>query len=423
MISRSTINKILISLVAIGWVFQAQSQDLELNQTIFRSQIDPQSSGQGFGEAVAASGQWAVIGAPFLEGNTGSAYLFQFNGSSWNFVKVLETPPDAFSRIGDDVAIQGDWIAVAMSRFVAVYHRNTGGPDNWGFHSTLGLENDANFSSRFIDNSVSIAGNTMAIGAPETNTDMNAVGSVLIYTLSGTSWAFSDQINVPAADLIEGAKFGARVDLDSSTLAIGSPSYNTDGLNASGKAWVYERSGQGGSFQRTGTLTSDMPNDNGNFGSEVAIGNGFIIVGSPGGAGDLTPVATNDGSIYTFEKSNGQWMMTNELVPSVPDFVNEFGQSVSVTGNLLWTASDDATYLFRRDGNASWTEIDRDDAPTFPAPSNIFNFGTSVAIITEGTRIHGLIGDSVAENSSDDRVGATFFYIFEDGLFSDRFED
>lgn len=425
----SKLIRIVFTLViASNWAMQVYGQDLELNQSIFRSAIEPQAVGQGFGQSIDAYGRLAVIGAPFLDSNTGGTYLFRFNGKTWSLLKKLETPPDAFSRIGEDVAIHGDWIAVAMSRYVVLYQRDTGGVDNWGYHSTLGLEDDANFRSRFIDNSVTITGSTLAIGAPETDTApfssaTDSVGSVLIFKLTGPNWTFSDQINVPAPDLIAGARFGSSVELTSSILAVGSADYNTDGLNSAGRAWIYEPTGAANSFQRTSTLTSDMPLENANFGSAVTIGSSYIAIGSPSGAGDLTPGDSNDGSVYTFEKSGDEWMMTDELLPSTPGFLNEFGQSVSAAGNLLLTASDDASYLFIRRGNGDWSEIDRDAAPTFPAPSNIREFGVSVALLIEGTRIHGLIGDASAEDGNDDRVGATFFYLFEDGLFNDRFED
>ena len=416
------------ALVAALWLDVGFSQDLELDQTRFRSDIDSQSAGQGFGNSIDASGRWAVIGAPTINGGTGGAYLFSLDGDSWRFEKTLEIPPNSFNRMGSDVAIHGDWLAVALSRDVAMYFRDEGGTDNWGYHSTLSVADDSAFRSRNISNTVALTNGSLAIGAPETDaapfsSDTDAVGSVLIYSLNARNrWGFAEQINIPFADQMATAKFGLSVDINSAFLAVASPSVEVDGIARSGKAWIYDRSGEGGSFELDAALTSDMPSG-GSFGSEIAIGNGFIVVGSPAGAAELTPGISNDGSVYTFERSNGQWMMTNELTPSVPTFVNRFGRSVSVFENLLWTASDEATYLFRRHGDASWLEIDRNEAPVFPSPSNIFDFGTGSTIIRQGTRIHGIVGDAVAEDSENARVGAAFFYSYDDVIFRDGLED
>ncbi len=139
-----------------------------------------------------------------------------------------------------------------------------------------------------------------------------------------------------------------------------------------------------------------------------------------------TPDVSNDGSIHVFERNQGgpdTWGRVINLVPSEPEFINLFGQSVSLVGNLLLAGSQDGAYLFANNG--AWEEVDRNPVPAFADPSNVreFGFSADLAVVNGGQQVIALLGDKTAEDSDDVRVGAAFFYAFDDGLFSDSFED
>ncbi|MEM9530246.1 MAG: hypothetical protein AAGA23_04965 [Pseudomonadota bacterium] len=407
----------------------AFAQDLELTLTQFRDEFDPTATGQSFGGRMDADGVWAVISAPENNGLDGSIYVFRFAGG-WQFHKRLEDSPVVSNlfRSGFDVAISGEWIALSFSTGgVALYRRDQGGVDNWGYYSTVAEEDNASYRDLDNSNTVAMRNNLLAVGAPFADvapfsSDTNSVGSVLIYELIGNSWSLTQQIDIPDAELIPQARFGESLDIQSGLLAVGSPRYNTDGLGGAGRAWVYQRTG--GQFQLVDTLNSDTPEINARFGA-VALGQGFVAVGSEGGAGDLTPDISNDGSIYIFEPAlGGGYDLADELVTSEPEFIGLLGRAVAAEGNLVWAAAaDDASYLFRRSVGGDWTEVDRNEVPVFTDPSNTREYGSSLALTREGTRIHGIVGDQTAENLDDTRVGAAFFYVFDDGLFSDSFED
>ncbi|MFK7958824.1 MAG: hypothetical protein AB8B96_22230 [Lysobacterales bacterium] len=406
----------------------AAAQDLELNLTQFRDDFDTTIDGQSFGTVMQADGIWAVISAPFADGADGAVYIFRYD-NGWNFHKKLEEAPGPSNRgrSGTDVTIDGEWLAITFTfGGAALYRRDLGGAGNWGYHSTVDEPDSTEYRDQNFDNRVALGGTTLIVGAPVTDqapfsADTNSVGALLIYQLQGNEWLLTQRVDIPVADLQSNARFGDRLDINSGILVVGSPDYDTDGFNTSGRAWVYQQ--DGGQFQLVDTLTSDSPGINERFGSGVASGTGFIAIGSLAGAADLTPMVTNDGSVYVFEPDNGDYLLTTELVASDSTFIGLFGQDVAVESNLLWTSDNRASYLFRRDAAGDWTEIDRNEAPVFPAPSNVLQYGTSVALTREGTRIHGLVGDRVAENIMNERVGAAFFYEFDDGLFADSFED
>ncbi len=412
----------------VSWAVAAQ--DLELTLTQFRDDFDPNIDGQTFGTVMEADGAWAVISAPFADGADGAVYVFEYDGG-WNFVKRLEENPTPGnrSRLGTDVTISGEWIATSYSfGGVALYRRDLGGTNSWGFHSALVEPDSVDNRDLDFDNRVALEGNTLVVGAPVADEspftgDTNSVGALLVYRLQGNEWLLDQRVPVPRVDLLANGRFGDRLDLSSGTLVVGSPAYDSNDLSSAGRAWVYNQNG--GQFQLQATLTSDNPAVNARFGSGVAAGTGFVAIGAVGGAGDLTATVTNDGSVYIFDADNGSYVLNTELVGSISTFIGEFGKDVAVESNLMWTSDNQASFLFRRDAGGDWSEIDRNVKPEFVLPDtrNTLQYGTSVALTREGTRIHGIVGDRIAENMMNERVGAAFFYEFDDGLFADGFED
>ncbi|MEM7707130.1 MAG: hypothetical protein AAF358_16360 [Pseudomonadota bacterium] len=429
---------ILLLLAGVG-----RAQDLDLILSSFRSDIDPDATGQTFGTHMAADGIWAVVSGTdttIPDGTLGAVYLYRFD-NGWVFEKRLETPPepDTPRRVGWDVAIDGEWIAVSIQNTgVALYRRDQGGPENWGFHSRVVEDDNTQFRERDASLTVALDGDTLIVGAPLTDygpftADTNQVGSVLVYGLVGNDWQLSQLITIPAADQERIAGFGGSVKVLGNLLAVGSPTYSFAGLGSPGQVWVYQRNTATSDFTLFDTLRSDAPVDNGRFGVSLGLSATTLAVGSPNGAGDLTPLATNDGSIYIFEPSLTGYDLMDELVPSTPEFLNGFAADLAIEGDLLWSADEAAGFLFRRSTQGQWAEIDRNSAPDFPPPQTVRQFGTSVAFTREGTRLHGIVGDRIAELLLPDpnnpgmdrltRVGAAFFYLFDDGLFADSFED
>jgi hypothetical protein len=144
--------------------------------------------GDGFGTSVSISGDQAVVGAlDNLNGfDSGSARLFERNAGgadNWGEVKTL-TASDAQGGdwFGLSIAIEGDTI-VAGAPFedagggnagaVYIFGRNQGGANNWGQvkkiqASVPGVNDQFGWS-------ISLYGNTVAVGAPRHNGDDGAL--------------------------------------------------------------------------------------------------------------------------------------------------------------------------------------------------------------------------------------------------------
>ncbi|MFK7954612.1 MAG: hypothetical protein AB8B96_00825 [Lysobacterales bacterium] len=426
----------LIAIVFLSTLSLVSAQDLEPDGVIFRSDIDLlPGTDQGFGNDVSVDGEWAVVGASLHFGQDGQVYLFRRSEGStaaWNFIKVLDRPaePQNLFRFGQRVHLDGDWLAVTSSNSgTHLYHRNAGGDNNWGFSQRLVVDDISSRRDRDLDNDVVIAGNWLVIGAARTDylnlgpDDGNDVGSVLIYELREQTWVIQQVLEFPESTIQPLARFGDRVAIEGDVLAVAAPEFSLAGFNEAGRVYVYQNRSTGWSLRRT--LTPLSPKSVGRFGESVAVSGGVIAVGEILGGDTQTPDVSNDGSIHVFERDEGgpdNWGRVINLVPSEPEFINLFGQSVGLVGNLLLAGSQDGAYLFANNG--SWEEVDRNPVPTFADPSNVreFGFSADLAVVNGGQQVIALLGDKTAENSDDVRVGAAFFYAYDDGLFADGFE-
>lgn len=406
----------------------ASSQDLDPLDVVFRPDIDSSVAGQTFGERIDSDGPWAVVGAPEVAGQDGRVYLFRYDNGSWDFIKEIVAPTSISNpfRFGFDVAIHGEWLAATtQSGEIALYQRDLGGVDNWGYSATVTVADTAAYRDADFRNTLSLHGNVLAVGSPTADlapfAALNETGLVSIFRNSGAGWSLDQTILPPVADQIADANFGLSIAVTSNILVIGSPEFPVLGIAESGKAWVYREGMGDGDYTYESDLTSDTPEMTARFGTGVSASGGWIAVGAPLGAGDLTPALTNDGSIYLFEQSMGMWTLSQEVIPSQPDFLNEYGHSVVLSGDLMWSADEDATYLHRR-GDMGWTEVDRTPAPMLSPPSQYLQFGREVAFARFETALVGLVGDRIAEDATGTRVGAVAVYSFDDGLFKDGFE-
>ena len=201
-----------------------------------------------FGDAVALSGDTALIGAPagYLGSPPGAAYVFAGSGSSWSqqarFVAVDEAPNDAFG-----------W-AVALS------------------------------------------GDTAVIGAPGITVGTNGfAGAAYVFTRTGTDWAL--QTELQAADEVAGDQFGCSLALSGTRALIGAQGESDLGpmlsartrlaggarpqaLAAHPGGAVYVFDGSGANWSRTRELTAAdaVPYDC--YGGAVALSGNTALIGA-----------------------------------------------------------------------------------------------------------------------------------------------
>lgn len=181
------------------------------------------------------------------------------------------------------------------------------------------------------------------------------------------AWGDADEAaylaKIKPDDLGLGDRFGFALDVDGSTLIVGSPSNDSVAPDA-GAVYVYKRVG-GSIAQRQKLVASDGAAVD-VFGSAVAVSGDVAIVGA--WADDDRGQAS--GSAYVFARSDDVWAQRAKLVPSDLGLFDKFGIHVAASSDTVAVSSEDsngAVYVFTRSGD-EWPlaqRIDLDDALLF----------------------------------------------------------
>jgi len=252
------------------------------NITITKAVTDEESLLRGsdtansdeFGTSIAVSGDTMVVGAQQQGGvgnYIGAAYVFTRSGTTW----VQEAKLTASDGAPDDL---------------------------------FGI-------------SVSIYGNTIAVGAQYESTTQNRSGAVYIYTRSGSTW--TEQLKIKAPTIGADYYFGTSVAVYDGVLVVGEINHNSD---YSGAIHIYE--GSGSSWPYVTTLTASDAVANNMFGTSVAASAGTIVVGSDGNN-------NNTGAVYVITNSTGTWIERAILVAAGSYPFCYAGYSVAIYGTLI----------------------------------------------------------------------------------------
>ena len=220
------------------------------------------------------------------------------------------------------------------------------------FTPTIGV---ANTNDSF--KNVAIDGDTMVVGAPADDTLGGNSGAVFVHMRSGGTWV--QQQKLTADDTAAGDLFGWSVSISGDTIAIGA--WADDDLGTqSGSAYVFTR--VGGEWTQSQKLTASDGTVGAHFGKTVSIRGDYIAVGSPW----HDALASNSGAGYVFHRLDDVWSEQQKLLPSVAEIDSYFGDAVSIDDDTIVVGADDndfgddsgAAYVFTRTGTL-WTEQQR----------------------------------------------------------------
>jgi hypothetical protein len=244
---------------------------------VFVQQItDPAGeAGDNFGYSVSISGDLVVIGA-YMDDNAftdqGSASIFQYDGNSWNFVQQLFHPvPASNDLFGRSVSISGDLVIVGVysddiginaDQGSAIIFRYDG--SSWNFQQQLadavGTAGDS------FGWSVAISGNSAIVGAYlDDNASVNQ-GSASVFRYDGSNWVVTDKLEDP--NPVGNEQFGYHVSISGNYAIVGENKDITVGMNR-GSATIYQRVGLG--WQRILQVTDPGNRLNDEFGVSTAL--------------------------------------------------------------------------------------------------------------------------------------------------------
>jgi hypothetical protein len=373
-----------------------------------------------FSRSVAIDGDTLVIGARAEDGNatgvngdgsnntgtnSGAAYVFVHNGSSWvqqAYLKANNTGNgDSF---GTSVAISGDTIVVGApledSNATGV---NGNGSNNTGTNSGAAyvfVRSGTNWTQQAylkasntetqdeFGETVAISGNTLLVGASGEDSNATGVngnqsdnslanaGAAYVFVRNGTTW--SQQAYLKSADPDQGgAVNGVAVAVSGDTALLG-----FSGEIGGGAAYVFVRNGTTWSQQAEIAGSNTQPIDI--FGVSVGLDGDTAVVGAAfedstatgvNGSGTDPDLSFNSGAAYVFVRSGTNWSQQAYLKASNTGADDRFGGSVALRGDtvVIGATSEDslatgvngdgannssagsgAAYVFTRSG-PNWT--------------------------------------------------------------------
>ncbi len=339
-----------------------------------------------FGGHVDISGDYVIVGAQQHDHNgmedSGAAYIFHRNGTSWNEQSKL-TASDAaeYSYIGKDVAISGDYCTVTTEHLnkAYVYQRvNT----TW---TQLQIISGAGMlAADTFGKSVTMQGVYTLVGG----TFYNGMEGV-VYTFHRGATTYSEEGKLhPSNGSLEGS-FGFSISLSGDKAVVGQYA-NSEVADYAGSAYVFERTGT--TWNEVQQLFGSQIGEYDNFGWGVAISGDKALIGATQDEGDQpysgavyaytltttianTSVPDNDQSLQQLPDADTEFQFTgNHAATDIT--VSRFGHTPSVSGSLpsgiQTIASDSYWQVFSSEGNVGSYNITFD----LSGVSGIENFNT-----------------------------------------------
>jgi hypothetical protein len=371
------------------------------------------SAGDYLGESVAISGDTAIVGARGRDvgGHTGAgaAFVFTRTAGVWSLQQTLTADvPANNDGFGIAVAVSGDTALVgSQADFVTIFTRTAG---VW----TQSQELTSTMPGDNYGQAVALQGDTALVGAIYHGTPGKYAGSVFAYTR--TAGVFGGSQELTGTDVINAEYFGSSCAVDGDVAVVGAQRHNHtyDGSPAgagSGGAFVFTRTAGVWSPSQELTITTsysypiDYLNTNDNFGNAVAVSGDTAIVGARS--------HDYNGAAYVFKQSSGVWTQQQRLTALDGANADSLGSSVALDGDTGLIGSpghqhsggikSGACYVFSRSGS-TWAEAGEFSATGLAASDG---FGKS-AVLSADSALVGAYGHAVGGAS---QAGSAYVFL------------
>ncbi len=315
-----------------------------------------------FGNSVSISGNYAIVGASNEDedasgGNTlaeaGSAYIFWNNNGTWTEVEKLVAPDRAAGdKFGCSVSISGDYAIVGAyteSEDVSGANTFSASGSAYIFRKVGGIwsvvqkivASDRSVSDLF-GYSVSISGDYAIVGAFGESEDASGgntlanAGSAYIFWNDNGTWTEVEKL--VASDRASSDGFGYSVSISGDYAIVGAMSEDEDAsggntLANAGSAYMFWN--DNGTWSEVEKLVASDRADSDNFGYSVSISGDYAIVAANNEDEDASGgnMLSSAGSAYIFWNDSGTWSEVEKLVASDRGAYDYFGCSVSISGD------------------------------------------------------------------------------------------
>ena len=353
--------------LALLWpaLVTAQSRFIEVDKIV----AGDKGTYDEFGSSVSISGDYAIVGAPFEypdgKKNAGAAYIFErgSNGTWAEVTKIVASDGEADDEFGYSVSISGDYAIVGAWKedpdgefnVGSAYIFERGGTGMWAEVAKI-VASDGKAFDEF-GYSVSISGDYAIVGVPSKG---YSAGAAYIFE-RGSTGTWAEVTKIVASDGATFDVFGQSVSISGSHAIVGAPFEDPDGKSKAGAAYIFERGGTGMWAEVAKIVASDGAGSE-EFGGSVAISGDYAIVGA------MYEGESVVGAAYIFERDGtGMWAEITKILASDKQYNDQFGSSVSISGDYAivgarqedpgGTTNAGAAYIFKRDNNGTWAEV------------------------------------------------------------------
>jgi hypothetical protein len=215
---------------------------------------------------------------------------------------------------------------------------------------------------------------------------------ILLSLIYTTTICFSAEVKLVASDGNEAEHFGWSVSISGDYIIVGAPGVsNNDGTGA---AYIFKRNID--EWNEQAKLMADDAAIGDEFGYSVSISGDHAVIG----AQEDDDNGTESGSAYIFRRSGSTWTQVAKLTPMDGAQNDRFGWSVSISGTYVIVGTTaNAAYIFEGSGS-TWTQ-----KPKLIAVDGALMFGSSVAVFGE----YAIVG-AYADNENGDYSGSTYIF-------------
>lgn len=347
-----------------------------------------------FGNYVVASGDLAIVGNRRDDEkgeDAGAVYVFRYDNGQKQWIeeqKLVASNGAAGDHFGENIAISDDVIIVGAfisddqgensgAAYAFRFDKQSG---TWLEEQKLIPSNAGTFLS--FGQSVAVEGNKAIITG---NDGAEEPGSAYYFRYNEQTGTWIEKQIIQAGGGLPGARFGTDVSLSGDVLLVGAGNDSAPGMFA-GSAYIFRYNGNSDTWEEEQKLLPETSVDFGSFGYAVSVSGDMAVVGHTAGhnyAGEV--------SVYRYDDSSRDWIREETLLASDREENDQFGISVSLSGNRLLVGAnidDDngeaagSAYIFEQAKDAAVTGFTLIDATTDqpiagfdPIPANaVMNF-------------------------------------------------
>lgn len=313
-----------------------------------------------FGLSVAVSGNTAVVGSyrSDVAGmvDRGAAYVFVRPASGWSgalteTAKLTASDGASADWFGYSVSIDGDTIAVGAPQAagrgaVYVFKQPASG---WTGTLTETAKFTISDSDSFqqLGQSVAISGDALVSAAPEADVaDNTSQGAAYVFVRPAGGWSSgTESAKLLASDGVAGDSLGYAagdhsVAISDDTVVVGNGFKNN--FQGAGYVWVRPPSGWSGTLLSNAKLVASDGEPNDNLGFGVAVDHATIVVGAGRNGGG--------GGAYVYERPlsgwSGELSETAKLTASGDVNDDFFGRAVGISGGTVFVGGPFAAAVY-----------------------------------------------------------------------------